>query len=226
MAAIIFDLDGTLVDSVPDIHAAVNRMLADHGDAPMDIAQVRSFIGNGVPALIGKVMAARGENPDDAALHADREACFMRHYMAAPADLGRPFPGVIAALDALVAAGHRLGVCTNKPVEPARAILRDLGLADRLPVVIGGDSLPVRKPDPAPLLAAAKALGGSPALYVGDSEVDAEAAQRAGLPLLLFSGGYRKTPVADLPNTGVFDAFAELPGLVARTRVPPRADTH
>jgi phosphoglycolate phosphatase len=216
MAAIIFDLDGTLVDSVPDIHAAVNRMLADHGDAPMDIAQVRSFIGNGVPALIGKVMAARGENPDDTALHADREACFMRHYMAAPADLGGPFPGVGAALDVLAAAGHRLGVCTNKPVEPARAILRDLGLADRLPVIIGGDSLPVRKPDPAPLLATAEALGAKPVLYVGDSEVDAETAQRAGVPFLLFSGGYRKTPVAELANDGVFDAFGELPGLVAR----------
>lgn len=215
MAAIIFDLDGTLVDSVPDIHAAVNRMLADHGDAPMDIAQVRSFIGNGVPVLIAKVMAARGENPDDTALHADREACFMRHYMAAPADLGGPFPGVVAALDALAAAGHRLGVCTNKPEAPARAILRDLGLAERLPVVIGGDSLPVRKPDPAPLLAAAAALGDGAAIYVGDSEVDVETAQRAGMTFLLFSGGYRQTPVADLPNHGVFDAFADLPGLVA-----------
>jgi phosphoglycolate phosphatase len=215
MAAIIFDLDGTLVDSVPDIHAAVNRMLADHGDAPMDIAQVRSFIGNGVPVLIAKVMAARGDNPDDTALHADLEACFMRHYMAAPTDLGAPFPGVIAALDALAAAGHRLALCTNKPEAPARAILRDLDLADRLPVVIGGDSLPVRKPDPAPLLAAAAALGDGPAIYVGDSEVDVETAQRAGMTFLLFSGGYRRTPVADLPNDGVFDAFADLPGLIA-----------
>ncbi|MCL7464744.1 phosphoglycolate phosphatase [Phaeovulum sp. NW3] len=218
MAAIIFDLDGTLVDSVPDIHAAVNRMLADHGDGPMDVAQVRSFIGNGVPALIAKVMAARGENPGDVARHAEREACFMRHYMAAPTDLGAPFPGVVAALDALAAAGHRLGVCTNKPVEPARAILRDLDLADRLPVVIGGDSLPVRKPEPAPLLAAAEALGGTPVIYVGDSEVDAETAQRAGLPFLLFSGGYRRTPVAELANDGVFDAFADLPGLVSKFR--------
>lgn len=215
MAAIIFDLDGTLVDSVPDIHAAVNRMLADQGAPAMDIAQVRSFIGNGVPVLIAKVMAARGENPDDTALHADREACFMRHYMAAPSDLGAPFPGVIAALDALAAAGHRLALCTNKPEAPARAILRDLDLERRLPVVIGGDSLPVRKPDPAPLLAAAAALGDGPAIYVGDSEVDVETAQRAGMTFLLFSGGYRRTPVADLPNDGVFDTFADLPGLVA-----------
>lgn len=215
MAAIIFDLDGTLVDSVPDIHAAVNRMLDDHGDAPMEMTQVRSFIGNGVPALIGKVMAARGEDPNDAARHAAREGCFLKHYLAAPAELGAPFPGVVAALDALAAAGHRLGVCTNKPVEPTRAILRDLGLAGRLPVVIGGDSLPVRKPDPAPLLAAARALAMTPAIYVGDSEVDAETAQRAGMPFLLFSGGYRKTPVAELPNDGVFDAFSEVPALVS-----------
>lgn len=215
MAAIIFDLDGTLVDSVPDIHAAVNRMLADQGAPAMEIAQVRSFIGNGVPALIGKVMAARGEDPGDTARHAELESCFMRHYMAAPTDMGAPFPGVIAALDALAAAGHRLALCTNKPEAPARAILRDLGMADRLPVVIGGDSLPVRKPDPAPLLAAAAALGVDPAIYVGDSEVDAETAQRAGITFMLFSGGYRRTPVSELSNDGVFDAFSELPGLVA-----------
>lgn len=216
MAAIIFDLDGTLVDSVPDIHAAVNLMLADEGRTPMDLAQVRGFIGNGVPALIERVMAARGEDPADAALHARLEAIFMRHYNAAPADRSVLFPGVRAALDALAADGHRLGLCTNKPVEPARAILESFGLASLLPVIIGGDSLPVRKPDPAPLLATADALGHGPALYVGDSEVDAEAAERAALPLLLFTEGYRKTPIADLPHVASFDDFADLPGLVGR----------
>lgn len=216
MAAIIFDLDGTLVDSVPDIHAAVNRMLADIGHVAMDMALVRSFIGNGVPALISKVMAEKGESPDDAILHAARENSFMQHYLAAPAELGGPFPGVVDALNELTAAGHQLGVCTNKPVEPARAILRDLGLANLLPVVIGGDSLSVRKPDPAPLLAAAEALRSQPALYVGDSEVDVETALKAGVPFLLFSGGYRKTPTEELSKDGVFHAFSELPGLVSK----------
>jgi phosphoglycolate phosphatase len=140
----------------------------------------------------------------------------MRHYMAAPTDLGAPFPGVVAALDALAAMGHRLGVCTNKPVEPARAILQGIGLSERLPVLIGGDSLAVRKPDPAPLQATAIALASSPVIYVGDSEVDAEAAQRAAMTFFLFSGGYRKSPVEELANDAVFDTFLDLPELVTR----------
>ena len=119
------------------------------------------------------------------------------------------------ALDALRAAGHLLGICTNKPVVPARNVLDHLGMTDRFGVVLGGDSLAVKKPDPAPLHAALEALGDGPALYVGDSEVDAETAAAAGLPFLLFTEGYRKRPAEELPQAGRFRAFADLPGLVA-----------
>ncbi len=214
MASIIFDLDGTLIDSAPDLHAAVNRTLADEGAPPLDLALVRSFIGNGVPVLIERVMAARGE-PEDAARHAALLARFMAHYTRASADLTRLFDMVPEALDRLRGQGHRLGICTNKPVEPTRVILSAFGLAETFQAVIGGDSLPLRKPDPAPLLAAAEALGQGPAIYVGDSEVDAETAARADMPLVLFTRGYRKAAVEDLPHAQSFDDFAALPGIVA-----------
>lgn len=214
MASIIFDLDGTLIDSAPDLHAAVNRTLADEGAPPLDLALVRSFIGNGVPVLIERVMAARGE-AEDTARHAALLARFMAHYTRASADLTRLFDGVPEALDQLRGQGHRLGICTNKPVEPTKIILSAFGLADTFQCVIGGDSLPLRKPDPAPLHAAAKALGEAPAIYVGDSEVDAETAVNAGIPLVLFTRGYRKTAVKNLPHVRNFDDFVDLPGIVA-----------
>lgn len=212
-SALIFDLDGTLIDSAPDIHAAVNRTLAEEGQPPQSVQAVRGFIGNGVPALIDRVMAARGE-PADPARRSDLIARFLTHYEAASTDLTTPYPGVRSALQALADAGHPMGICTNKPADPARAILAALDLLRFFPVVIGGDSLPRRKPDPEPLRATLRALGAETAVYIGDSEVDAETAASAGIPLLLFTKGYRKTPVAELPHRAAFDDFITLPDLV------------
>jgi phosphoglycolate phosphatase len=127
---------------------------------------------------------------------------------------------VTAALDAFARLGHPLGICTNKPVGPARAVLRHFGLLERFSVIIGGDSLPVRKPDPAPLHAAFAALRGGPQLFVGDSEVDAETAQAAGIPLALFTQGYRRAAAESLGARLVFDDFTALPRLVAH--ISPR----
>lgn len=208
---LIFDLDGTLVDSAPDIRAAVNLMLAGEGLGPLDLPTVTGFVGNGMPKLVERVMAAKGIDP---ARHKALTQVTLDHYNAAPSALTRPYPGVPQALAALETAGHPLAVCTNKPEAPARAILADLGLAQHFPVIVGGDTLPVRKPDPAPALACIKALGGGTAAFIGDSEVDAETAAAAGLPFYLFTEGYRKSPVSALPHRAAFSDFTALPGLI------------
>ncbi|MDO8885074.1 MAG: phosphoglycolate phosphatase [Pseudotabrizicola sp.] len=213
---LVFDLDGTLVDSAPDIHAAVARMLAEEGQAALDLATVTSFVGNGLPKLVERVIAHVGM---DMAQHPRLTKATLDHYNAASSDLTRPYPGVVAVLSELQAAGHVMAICTNKPVAPARAILRDLGLQGFFSVVIGGDSLPVTKPDPAPLHACIAALGGGPVIYIGDSEVDAATAAAAGVPFALFTEGYRKTPVADLPHDVAFSDFHALSAVLADMRL-------
>lgn len=220
MTALIFDLDGTLVDSAPDIHAAVARTLAEEGAPALTLDQVRSFIGNGVPTLITRVMAARGEAPDETRT-AELLARFMRQYEASPVALTTAYAGVAEALATLDAAGHRLGLCTNKPAGAARTVLAALGIAHPFAAVVGGDSLAQCKPDPEPLYVTLRALGGGDVAYVGDSEVDAEAAAAAGMPLLLHTRGYRKAPVEALPHLRAFDRFSALPGLVAELAPSP-----
>jgi phosphoglycolate phosphatase len=211
---VVFDLDGTLIDSAPDIAAAVNAMLAAEGCAPLDLPTATSFIGNGLPRLVARVIEARALPAGD---HPRLTAAMRAQYDAAPARLTRPYPGVPAMLAALAARGHPLGLCTNKPEGPARAVLRDLGLLPFFASVLGGDRLPVLKPDPAPLLACVAELGHpAPPLFVGDSEVDAATARAAGVPFLLFTRGYRKSPAADLAPAASFDDHARLPALIAR----------
>ena len=214
MIPVIFDLDGTLIDSAPDIHRIANAVLAGEGLAQISFAQARSFIGNGVAAFLTQALEALGQTEDTARLArmiADFEALYERSH-----DLTRLYPGAAQALADLARAGHPLGLCTNKPEAPTHAALAHFGLSTTFSTVVGGDSLSTRKPDPAPLLHAAAALGGGPVLYVGDSEVDAETAARAGVPMLLFTGGYRKAEPADIPHGALFDHHDALPALVAR----------
>lgn len=215
MARIAFDLDGTLIDSAPDIQANANAVLAQMGAAPITLAQTRDFIGNGAAVFVARMRAAAGI-PDSE--QAQMYAAFIRHYDEA-VTLTQPYPGVDDTLATLRRDGHVLGLCTNKPLGAARAVLRHLGLDQHFAVAIGGDSLPVHKPDPAPLHATLASMGDGPCLYVGDSEVDAETALRAGVPFLLFTEGYRKTNVAALPHAATFDSFAALPGLI-RAHLP------
>jgi phosphoglycolate phosphatase len=208
--AIVFDLDGTLLDSAPDICAVANAVLAEEGAPPLSLEEARGFVGAGASIFVERMRAARGLSDAD---HDRLLARFLAGYEDAVAHT-RPYPGVEDALAVLAARGHAMGVCTNKPIGPAHSVLAHFGLAQRFAAVLGGDSLPERKPDPAPLRAVVEALGGGAALFVGDSEIDAETAARAGLPFLLFTRGYRKAPVESLPHAAAFDDFAALPGLV------------
>lgn len=212
-ATLIFDLDGTLIDSVPDIHAASNAVLAEHGFAPLTLLQVRGFIGQGVPHLVHCLLEASEADPQGP-LHARMVADFTARYEEA-VGLTALYPGVREVLGALKARGHALGLCTNKPMAPTMAVLHHFGLAELFDGIIAGDSLPVRKPHPQPLLKLLWMLGDGRALYIGDSETDAATAQAAGLPFLLFTEGYRKAPVADLPHAIAFSDFAMLEGIVA-----------
>lgn len=220
MARIVFDLDGTLIDSAPDIHSVACAVLAAEGAAPITLEETRRFIGNGAAVFVAKMRAARGIAESAQARLLD---AFVARYETA-VDLTRPYPGAVAALGALREAGHVLGLCTNKPIAPTRSVLAHLGLDRMFGVVLGGDCLPVRKPDPAPLRAAFAALPAGLEVYVGDSEVDAETAERAGVPFVLFTEGYRKGSVDGMAHWGRFDDFAVLPGLIeallAENRTP------
>tara|TARA_R110002153_G_scaffold28678_2_gene88295 strand:+ start:2584 stop:3246 length:663 start_codon:yes stop_codon:yes gene_type:complete len=209
MKSIVFDLDGTLIHSAPDLHASACRMLEDFDLPTLTLDQVISFIGNGVPTLVERCVVAAG---GDTAIFDDALARFRIHYLADPISLTTPYPGVIDMLTALKDEGFSLGVCTNKSDGMTTEVLRGLGLDGYFDVVVGGDTLPVRKPAPDPLHLAFEQLGesGADGLYVGDSEVDAETAGAAARDFALFAGGYRKTPVAELRTHFIFDDFADL----------------
>lgn len=208
---IIFDLDGTLIDSAPDLHAAANVMLRALGREEISLTQAIAFIGNGVGKLVGRCLDATGgadRVTTEAAL-----ARFMMAYDADPVTLTTTYPGVRGALTALCASGFAMGLCTNKPEEPARDILRRLGLAQYFDAVVGGDTIGALKPDPAGLFACGARLGEGPLVYVGDSETDAATAEAAEAPFLLYTKGYRKSEPAVIPHAATFDRFEELEGL-------------
>ncbi len=214
-AAIVFDLDGTLIDSLPDIVAAANRLLAAEGRAPLAPDDVRPMIGDGAGRLVERVFAARGGLPGpslDPYL-----ARFVAEYEPRSAELTRPFPGVAATLGQLRRQGCRLGLATNKPSRATREVLAAFDLTDLFEAVVGGDEAPALKPDPRHVSAVLDLLGTPPdaAAFVGDSYNDVTAAHAAGLPCVLVSFGYTRIPVGDLGAEAVIDDFSDLPAALA-----------
>ena len=214
ISVVIFDLDGTLIDSATDLAHAVNGMLGAFGRAPLALGEIRAMIGDGMGLLVERALAARGLSEIDPleALRAMRA-----HYAADPVRATVPYPGAHAALERLQAAKLRLAICTNKPADLATAVLERLGLAPFFSRLVGGDSLPFRKPDPRVLHSLLEDFSVEPraALMVGDSEVDAATAEAAGMPLVLMRYGYRRGPLEHMTYLADLDHLEELPALVA-----------
>ena len=209
---LLFDLDGTLVDSLPDLAAALNRLLREEARAPLPAERVIGMVGDGLATLVERALAATGALPEGADFERLVARC-LAFYETALTVKTRPYDGAVATLAALRAAGWRLGVCTNKPVRAARAVVRDLGLADFFDTVVGGDSLPVRKPHGGHLTGALADLEGRPerGVMIGDGRNDVLAARAAGMPVVLASFGYGGAEARALGPDRVIDHFGELP---------------
>jgi phosphoglycolate phosphatase len=188
LRGVLFDLDGTLIDSAPDLAGAANRLRADHGLAALPLETLRPMVGSGARGMVG---VAFGVAPGDPRFEALRDA-FLAHYEAGLLQRTQPFDGVLDMLAALEADGIAWGIVTNKATRFTLPIAAGLGLSQRAGVVVCGDTTPHSKPHPEPLLHAARALGLAPehVAYVGDDLRDAQAARAAGMPMLAATWGY------------------------------------
>lgn len=213
--ALIFDLDGTLVDTAPDLLGATNHVLNLVGRESISYQMLRQFVGHGAMDLLRRGLLATGGPLEDAELkrlHAE----FLRYYGEHIAEKSIVFPGLIAVLDKAQARGLKMGVCTNKVENLSRKLLDEIGLAKYFSAVVGGDSLPLMKPDPAPYYEVARLLGvdGMQTLMFGDSVTDIKTAQNAGVPVIAVSFGYTDQHVSNFNPTHVIDHYDEAWALV------------
>lgn len=215
--AVLFDLDGTLVHSLPDIAESLNALFAENGWSGFEPDSVGKLVGGGIPKLIERALKARDIScdPDE---HQRLSARFRDIYGPRAARLSRPFPGVIDFLDSLRSKDIALGVVTNKVEDISRSMLDELGLAGYFGAVVGGDTLSTKKPEPETVLEALSRLKASPekAVLIGDSPADAGAARNAGIPVILVSFGYTQVPVREIDADGLVDAFGEIPAALER----------
>jgi phosphoglycolate phosphatase len=215
--AVVIDLDGTLLHTAPDLAEAANRMLAELQLPPIDEKLITTFVGNGVSRLIKRVLVRDMEGEPDAATFARAQPIYEKHYAEVVSLSSRPFPDVIAGLDVLKQTGYRLACITNKAEKFTIPLLKDTGLYDYFELILSGDSLPRRKPDPLPLLHACEKFGVAPdkMLLIGDSLNDTQAARAAGCHVFCVPYGYnRGTDVRDLDLDAVVDSI-----LVASTLI-------
>ena len=211
---VVCDLDGTLVDSAPDLSGALDTVLAEHGIPAVPLEDLRLLVGDGALALIRRALEISGD-PErfDTARMLDR---FLDVYRSRLARESRPYPGVPGALGALAGHGHSLAVCTNKPEDLARRMLEELGLDFFGKAIVGGDTFDFRKPDRRALEAAVIRAGGDPrrSVLIGDSRTDVATARNAGAPVILVSYGYRTDPIDVLAPDVVVHEFGAVPGVV------------
>jgi len=208
-AALLFDLDGTLVDSLLDLRAGLNQVLRETGRRELTPDEVRVMIGDGSRALVGRALAATGTTTNaEEAYHR-----FMQIYQAGLSHLSRLYPGVDGTLRKLRDEGRRLAICTNKPQTATVALLQQLGISGYFDVVLSGDIVPFRKPDPRHLLIALDQVGAKPneSAMIGDNENDYAAARGAGLPVILMRHGYLRVPPETLTPDLWLDRFSDLP---------------
>ncbi|MFQ3595983.1 MAG: phosphoglycolate phosphatase [Sphingomonadaceae bacterium] len=216
ITTVVFDLDGTLVDTAPDLTSALNHALAYLGRPPVDPASVRKMVGHGARRLVERGLAMTGRSTSD--LVDEGVSAFLAHYRANIAAQSQPFPFVEEALDLLAARGARLAVCTNKPEKLAIALIGALGWEGRFAAVLGADSRPYRKPDPRHLLETIAAADGTPAgsAYVGDSRTDSDTALAARVPFVFVTHGYADEEPEGVPADVRIDGFEALQVALAR----------
>ncbi|MEQ1780006.1 MAG: phosphoglycolate phosphatase [Hyphomonadaceae bacterium] len=218
---IAFDLDGTLVETVGDIHTALNKVLAADGVPLASLDDIRNFVGQGARALIIRVLAVHGIHPDEARLDALTER-YIAHYAADIASHSHPYPGLLDALDRLQAMGATVCVCTNKRTDLSVQLLTELKMAHRFAAIVGADLVKNRKPHSDHYLHAIRAAHGDPArsAMVGDSINDVLSAKAAGAPVAVYAFGYTDTAPDLLGADAVFTHFTDLPDLLVRLVTP------
>ncbi len=218
VSAIVIDLDGTLLHTAPELAESANRMLRDMGRPAVSQELLMSYIGNGIHWLVKRALTGDMHAEPDAALFDKALPIFEQHYTALLLE-SKPFPNVVAGLDALKAAGYRLGCITNKVERYTTPLLKGIGFAPYFDIVLAGDTLPEKKPHPLPLLHAAKFFGITveQLLLVGDSLSDAQAARAAGCPIICVPYGYNHgEPVETLNVDAVIPDLAAVLPLLKR----------
>lgn len=208
--AVIFDLDGTLVDTAPDLWRATNHVMSECGRRAVTLDEVRAFVGHGARKLIQRGLKATGEEYDAPAIEPLYEK-FVAYYRDNIAVGSVPFPGCLALLDRLKAEGISLGVCTNKQEGLSVKLIETLGMTAYFDAIIGADTIGIAKPDPAPYREALRRMDrqGAPSLLIGDSETDVLTARAAGVPVIGVTFGYTPRPIGEFSPNSIIDRFDE-----------------
>jgi len=208
--ALIFDLDGTLVDTAPDLWAATNHVMKTLKRRPVTLEEVRSFVGHGARALIARGCAATGDPVDERTIESLYQE-FVIYYAANIAEASKPYPGLIPFLDRVRASGIVMGICTNKLESLSVQLIHALGLSQYFGAIVGPDTIGIAKPDPRPFQETLRRMGkpDARAVMFGDSETDIKTAQNAGVPVVAVSFGYTHQHVSHFNPTAIIDHYDE-----------------